>query len=210
MVLITTTKNVYIIKALENVFFAAFSDVCVISVDEFSFLESEAGTHLLRNRRVVLLPVFPDDDLTTSLLSLRFVNQWLDKRLRNYKYNIPCVIWGNGGGLIHSGVPCIPWKLTYEKLCTNLANYITNWNSGVNYRVVRKVSFIDLQLSPREQTVFLYTRKGKDLEWISHTLGISSKTVWTHRRRVMDKLGVRRLHQLMNIPLSLISVKTQL
>lgn len=48
--LITTTKNVYIIKALESVFFAAFSDVCVISVDEFSFLESEAGTHLLRNR----------------------------------------------------------------------------------------------------------------------------------------------------------------
>ncbi|WP_349771547.1 LuxR C-terminal-related transcriptional regulator [Escherichia coli] len=47
-------------------------------------------------------------------------------------------------------------------------------------------------------------------EWISHTLGISSKTVWTHRRRVMDKLGVRRLHQLMNIPLSLISVKKQL
>ena len=77
MVLITTTKNIYLIKALENVFFAAFSDVCVISVDEFSFLESEAGTHLLRNRRVVLLPVFPDDDLTTSLLSLRFVNQWL-------------------------------------------------------------------------------------------------------------------------------------
>ncbi|WP_240764602.1 helix-turn-helix transcriptional regulator [Escherichia coli] len=107
-------------------------------------------------------------------------------------------------------MPCIPWKLTYEKLCTSLANYITNWNSGVNYRVVRKVSFIDLQLSPREQTVFLYTREGKDLEWISHTLGISSKTVWTHRRRVMDKLGVRRLHQLMNIPLSLISVKTQL
>ncbi|HFO6801912.1 TPA: helix-turn-helix transcriptional regulator [Escherichia coli] len=33
-------------------------------------------------------------------------------------------------------------------------------------------------------------------------LGISSKTVWTYRRRVMDKLGVRRLHQLMNIPLS--------
>ena len=154
--------------------------------------------------------MFPDDDLTTSLLSLRFVNQWLDKRLQNYKYNIPCVIWGNGGGLIHSGVPCIPWKLTYEKLCTSLANYITNWNSGVNYRVVRKVSFIDLQLSPREQTVFLYTREGKDLEWISHTLGISSKTVWTHRRRVMDKLGVRRLHQLMNIPRSLISVKTQL
>ncbi|HHH7667114.1 TPA: LuxR family transcriptional regulator, partial [Escherichia coli] len=81
MVLITTTKNIYLIKALENVFFAAFSDVCVISFDEFSFLESEAGAHLLRNRRVVLLPVFPDDDLTTSLLSLRFVNQWLDKRL---------------------------------------------------------------------------------------------------------------------------------
>ncbi|EEW8189462.1 LuxR family transcriptional regulator, partial [Escherichia coli] len=31
MVLITTTKNIYLIKALENVFFAAFSDVCVIS-----------------------------------------------------------------------------------------------------------------------------------------------------------------------------------
>ncbi|EFA5506089.1 LuxR family transcriptional regulator, partial [Escherichia coli] len=26
MVLITTTKNIYLIKALENVFFAAFSD----------------------------------------------------------------------------------------------------------------------------------------------------------------------------------------
>lgn len=101
-------KNTYLIKALENVSFATFSDVCVISVDEFSFLESEAGTQLFRNNRIILVPVFPDDDLTTSLLSLRFVNQWLDKRLQNYKYNIPCVIWGNGGGLIHSGVPCIP------------------------------------------------------------------------------------------------------
>ncbi|HAW7219094.1 TPA: helix-turn-helix transcriptional regulator [Escherichia coli] len=210
MLFITTAKNIFIINALERVSCAVFSNVSVISVDDFSFLESEAGADLLRNKQVVLLPVFPDDDLTTSLLSLRFVNKWLDKRLRNYQYNIPCVIWGNGGGLIHSGVPCIPWKLTYEKLCTSLANYITNWNSGVNYRVVRKVSFIDFQLSPREQTVFLYTREGKDLEWISHTLGISSKTVWTHRRRVMDKLGVRRLHQLMNIPLSLISEKTHL
>ncbi|MGS8298333.1 helix-turn-helix transcriptional regulator, partial [Escherichia coli] len=101
MIFITTTKNTYLIKALENVSFATFSDVCVISVDEFSFLESEAGTQLFRNNRIILVPVFPDDDLTTSLLSLRFVNQWLDKRLQNYKYNIPCVIWGNGGGLIH-------------------------------------------------------------------------------------------------------------
>lgn len=210
MVFITTTKNIYLIKALENLSCAAFSGAGVIPVDEFSFLESEEGARLLNGKRVVLLPVFPDNYITTSLLSLCFINKWMDKRLCDHKYNILCVIWGNGGGLIHSGVPCIPWKLTREKLCASLANYITNRNAGINYRVVRKVSFIDLQLSPREQTVFLYTREGKDLEWISRTLGISSKTVWTHRRRIMDKLGVRRLHQLMNIPQSLISVKAQL
>ncbi|WP_244581752.1 LuxR family transcriptional regulator [Escherichia coli] len=165
MVIITTTKNIYLIKSLEKISCTVFSDISVLSVDDFSFLESETGIQILCSRQVVLLPAFPDNDIATCLSSLRFVNKWLDKRHRNDKYNIPCVMWGNGGGLIHSGGAYLPWKLTHEKLCACLANYITNWNSGVNYRVVRKVSFIDLQLSPREQTVFLYTREGKDLEF---------------------------------------------
>lgn len=54
-----------------------------------------------------------------------------------------------------------------------------------------KVSFLERQLSPREKSIFIYTKEGKDIAWISNTLGISSKTVWTHRRRAMDKLGVK-------------------
>ncbi|MDN7369748.1 helix-turn-helix transcriptional regulator [Escherichia coli] len=73
-----------------------------------------------------------------------------------------------------------------------------------------KVSFLERQLSPREKSIFIYTKEGKDIAWISNTLGISSKTVWTHRRRAMDKLGVKRLHQFINIPCSLISENIQL
>lgn len=57
---------------------------------------------------------------------------------------------------------------------------------------------------PEEKSIFIYTKEGKDIAWISNTLGISSKTVWTHRRRAMDKLGVKRLHRFINIPRSLL------
>nr|WP_250855035.1 LuxR C-terminal-related transcriptional regulator [Escherichia coli] len=63
---------------------------------------------------------------------------------------------------------------------------------------------------PENKPYFFIPEKGKTWNGFLILIGISSKTVWTHRRRVMDKLGVRRLHQLMNIPRSLISVKTQL
>ncbi len=78
-----------------------------------------------------------------------------------------------------------------------------------NIRANHKVSFLERQLSPREKSIFIYTKEGKDIAWISNTLGISSKTVWTHRRRAMDKLGVKRLHQFINIPRSLISENIQ-
>lgn len=176
-----------------------FSYVKIISADEYSLLGNYFDPHCFINEQILLMPVFPDNDLATCIRSLQFLNQWSKKHL-----NIPCLAWGDDVMGINIGIPTIPWKLTKDEFCFYINRYLYNWRYGKYNRVNCKDFFIERPLSPREYRVFLYTREGKDIAWISNTLGISSKTVWTHRRNVMDKLGVRRLHQLMNIPLSFI------
>lgn len=201
MVLITTIKNIFIIQAIKHMPWRNCSHVKVISVDEYSLLDSDFDAHCFRDEQTLLLLVFPDNDLAACVRSLRFLNQWSEKK----HLNIPCLVWGDGVMGINIGMPTIPWKLTKDEFCFFIDGYLYNWRYSKYNRVNRKASFIEQSLTPREHCGFLYTREGKDIAWISNALGISSKTVWTHRRRVMDKLGVRRLHQLMSIPLSLIN-----
>ncbi|EDL8861584.1 hypothetical protein CSY93_15620 [Salmonella enterica] len=83
---------------------------------------------------------------------------------------------------------------------------IQRWQRHSSMR--RTTTRVGLRLSPREMVVLRYTLDGRSLDWIAQTLGVSNKTAWTHRRRAMDVLGIRRLHELMQVPASVIGHAT--
>lgn len=51
-------------------------------------------------------------------------------------------------------------------------------------------------LSPREREVFLLLGSGKMLKTVARELDLSPKTVSTHRRRILDKLGLNSTAEL--------------
>jgi DNA-binding NarL/FixJ family response regulator len=51
-------------------------------------------------------------------------------------------------------------------------------------------------LSPREREVLQLVAEGWATKEIASRLGVSAKTVETHRRQIMDKLGVRSVAEL--------------
>jgi FixJ family two-component response regulator len=55
------------------------------------------------------------------------------------------------------------------------------------------------QLSPREHEVLQLLRQGHANKHIADTLGISHRTVEVHKARVLDKLGVRSVVELMRL-----------
>lgn len=111
MVLITTIKNIFIIQAIKHMPWRNCSHVKVISVDEYSLLDSDFDAHCFRDEQTLLLLVFPDNDLAACVRSLRFLNQWSEKK----HLNIPCLVWGDGVMGINIGMPTIPWKLTKDE-----------------------------------------------------------------------------------------------
>jgi FixJ family two-component response regulator len=54
-------------------------------------------------------------------------------------------------------------------------------------------------LTPREAVVMKLVVKGRLNKQIAHTMGISEKTVKVHRGRVMQKLEVRSLAELIHV-----------
>ncbi|HFL9519843.1 TPA: LuxR family transcriptional regulator, partial [Escherichia coli] len=113
MVLITTTKNIFIIQAIKSMRWRGFSYVKVIAVDDYSSLIRDFGTSCFRDEQSLLLPVFPDNDSTTCIRSLYFIHQWL----KSQPVNIPCLAWGDNGVVSNKGIPFIPWKLIAEQFC---------------------------------------------------------------------------------------------
>ncbi|EGK6862599.1 helix-turn-helix transcriptional regulator, partial [Salmonella enterica subsp. enterica serovar Glostrup] len=93
----------------------------------------------------------------------------------------------------------IPWRITPRDLGQRILWGMCAWSSPARNRLLREV-FRSVRLSPRESEVLCYTLEGHSLVWIAEKLGVTSKTVWTHRRRAMDLLGIRRLHELMQLP----------
>jgi RNA polymerase sigma factor (sigma-70 family) len=59
------------------------------------------------------------------------------------------------------------------------------------------------QLTPREREVMALLGQGKPSKTIAYKLGISVKTVDVHRSRLMDKLGVKSLAELLRLVLEL-------
>jgi two-component system response regulator FixJ len=58
------------------------------------------------------------------------------------------------------------------------------------------------ELTERERAVFNLLVEGLQNKVIAHKLGISSRTVEVHRRRVMEKTGARNLAELVKMALS--------
>lgn len=52
------------------------------------------------------------------------------------------------------------------------------------------------RLSPREQDVFLSIGRQKSTKTIAGELGVTESTVYTHKRRIMEKLGLKRMEEL--------------
>ncbi|EHK1107560.1 hypothetical protein IOV58_004740 [Salmonella enterica] len=48
--------------------------------------------------------------------------------------------------------------------------------------------------------ILRHTLAGATLEQMAGMLGVTPKTVWTQRRQAMNALGIRRLHDLMQLP----------
>ena len=62
-------------------------------------------------------------------------------------------------------------------------------------KVISAVHFIQYKLTRREKAILLHTIKGMSVQVIGQLLQISSKTVYTHRRNALRKLGGRNLFQ---------------
>lgn len=149
----------------------------------------------------LLLPVFPENQMLTCFRSLTFLSEWRALQHGLFCMRAPCLLWGRtpvswrGGG----DEPYIPWRITPRDLGQRILWGMCAWSSPARNRLLREV-FRSVRLSPRESEVLCYTLEGHSLVWIAEKLGVTSKTVWTHRRRAMDLLGIRRLHELMQLP----------
>ncbi|ERK13397.1 helix-turn-helix domain-containing protein [Serratia fonticola] len=66
-------------------------------------------------------------------------------------------------------------------------------------------TFIQDTLTRREKAVLLSMIDGMNMQAIGHSLRISTKTVYTHRRNALQKLGVRNLFQACPIKTSILN-----
>lgn len=66
-------------------------------------------------------------------------------------------------------------------------------------------TFLQDSLTRREKAVLLFMIDGMNMQAIGHSLRISTKTVYTHRRNALHKLGVRNLFQACPIKTSVLN-----
>jgi len=69
----------------------------------------------------------------------------------------------------------------------------------------RVATFLQDSLTRREKAVLLSMIDGMNMQAIGHSLRISTKTVYTHRRNALHKLGVRNLFQACPIKTSVLN-----
>ncbi|EBG1722157.1 helix-turn-helix transcriptional regulator [Salmonella enterica] len=146
----------------------------------------------------LLLPVFPDNQMLTCFRSLTFLSEWRALQHGLFRIQAPCLLWGQSPVIRWDG-PYIPWRISPRDLGQSILRGIQAWRSPARNRLLREV-FRSVRLSPREAEVLRYTMEGHSLVWMAEKLGVTSKTVWTHRHRAMNLLGIRRLHELTQLP----------
>ncbi|EBW9495443.1 hypothetical protein QG25_003390 [Salmonella enterica subsp. salamae] len=210
MQIFTTTQNVWIIEGLRHALLQTGTLTGIrISVTQ-SVGELLADVDGRMPEGTVLLLPFPDNHPATSLRSLIFLSEWQLLQSGLFHFRVPCILWGRSP-LVHSlpaatRIQVVPWYTPPSELGVQIMAGIQRWQRHSSMR--RTTTRVGLRLSPREMVVLRYTLDGRSLDWIAQTLGVSNKTAWTHRRRAMDVLGIRRLHELMQVPASVIGHAT--
>ncbi|EDP9049284.1 hypothetical protein S716_004894 [Salmonella enterica subsp. enterica] len=194
MHIFTTTRNRWLIQGLQEVLQENGADVQVHSVESAGELQLYTTGHRLPPGSV-LLPVFPDNHPVDCLRSLTFLSEWS----RTGYPEVLCLLWGRTTLICgtEGGAPVIPWRLSPVCLRGQLMRGVKVWRERING--AQPVHY-RMRLSPREMVILRHTLEGASLDQMAVVLGVKPKTVWTHRRRAMDVLGIRRLSDLMRLP----------
>lgn len=210
MHIFTTTQDTWAAEGLRYALLQVQppAGVKISVIDSAGGLLAQVGNRMPKD--AVLLPVFPDNQPVSSLRSLTFLNEWRLLQTGLFHFCAPCILWGDSP-LIRNlpAAGCfrvIPWRTPPALLAEQIITGMQHWR---HRRSIRRTapSHPGLRLSPRETEVLRYTLDGRSLDWIAEEIGVSSKTVWTHRRRAMNVLGIRRLYELMTIPSSVLCTR---
>ncbi|EAA1210270.1 LuxR family transcriptional regulator [Salmonella enterica subsp. enterica serovar Lexington] len=202
MRIFTTARDVWLLEGLRHSLQAAgcITSPQIISLESAGALLTLAGNGLSGDS--VLLPVFPDNDPGLCLRSFAFLNEWRCLQTGLFHYRAPCIQWGESSLICNrlsaGHLPVIPWRASPQQLGKLISSGVQTWRRRTGRRAAT-VFHPKMNLSPREVMVLRYTLDGHSLNRIAEEMGISNRTVWTHRRRAMNTLGIRRLHDLMQV-----------
>lgn len=201
-----TTSDSWLIQGVIHSIRKLDESIKVTTIDSIYPLFNEmAGSY---SSSSILLVVFPDNQPITNLRSLSFLNELLlVKKSGIINLRITCILWGRPPFKKNIDCPVIPWRISPEKLGEQLNNNVTYGNvrtiGNGNVKKNRKIN-----LSPREIMVLQYTLEGRSLNWIAQHLGVTPKTVSTHRRRAMNSLGVKHTHELVRVSTDLLCMQS--
>ncbi|EGO0887664.1 hypothetical protein ODW83_004816 [Salmonella enterica] len=201
MHIFTTTRNSWLMQGLREALQEDGTDVRLHSVESAGELFCAAGSRLPPDS--VLLPVFPDNHPVDCLRSLTLLSEWLRLRhslLDTGATSVPCILWGHTP-LIRSvppaaGLTVIPWRISPDALRNQVIAGMASRPASRR----RTYAPCRMHLTRREIAILRHTLEGRSLVWMAEETGLDTRTVWMHRRRAMDILGVRRLHDLMRLP----------
>ncbi|EBP4092462.1 hypothetical protein Z719_25445 [Salmonella enterica subsp. enterica] len=194
----TTTRNSWLMQGLREALQEDGTEVRLHSVESAGELFCAAGSRLPPDS--VLLPVFPDNHPVDCLRSLTFLSEWLRLRHSLLVTRAPCILWGRTP-LIRSvppaaGLTVIPWRISPDALRNQVIAGMASRPASRR----RTYAPCRMHLTRREIAILRHTLEGRSLVWMAEETGLDTRTVWMHRRRAMDILGVRRLHDLMRLP----------
>ncbi|EBX0277465.1 helix-turn-helix transcriptional regulator [Salmonella enterica subsp. enterica serovar Typhimurium] len=199
----TTAQDNWLIEGVRRALQVHGVQVLVIGVDSAGDLlnHTVGGANTLPTNSL-LLPVFPEKQMLTCLRSLTFLSEWRALQQGLFRLQAPCLLWGEAPVIRQvkcRDMPYIPWRVSPQNLGLRVLGGIRTWHAPGGGRFQREM-FRSIRLSQREAEVLRYTMEGRSLSWIAEKLGVTSKTAWTHRYRAMNSLGIRRLHELMQLP----------
>lgn len=199
MHIFTTAHDPWLLEGLRQALHenCAQTTIRVSSIISAGHLLTITGNRLPHD--MVLLPSFPDNNPIICLHSLAFLSEWKSLQAGLLRYRAPCILWGKSPVIrIDGHLPVIPWRTPPRHLGLLINNNVQAWSRHAG-RQSTVIFQPNMRLTPREIAVLRFTLEGQSLSWIAEELGISDRTVWTHRRRAMDELGIRRLHDLMQV-----------
>ena len=88
-------------------------------------------------------------------------------------------------------MPCLDVLLPQEKLIKAIMNLRNRGHGESNPATNKETTASNHELSPREIEVLILITKGFINKEIAQRLGISLTTVISHRKNIMEKLGIK-------------------